>query len=108
MKSVKTVLSHKDIARHVYKHQNQDTPIQQQIVDNAFFITSLSLVSTCNASTTCLRNQIRSPGTSRIKNLHNIKRHNVCFAEIMPTAAAVKIYDSLHFWEAENMDSLLA
>lgn len=51
------MLSHKDITIHGYKHQTQETPFQQQTVDNAFFITSLSLVSTYNTRTTYLRNQ---------------------------------------------------
>jgi len=73
VKSVKTVMNHKNITIHRYKHQNQVTPFQQQIVDNVFFITSVSLVSTYNASTIYLRNQIQSPETSSLKTLTMLK-----------------------------------
>lgn len=67
------MLSHKDITIHGYKHQNQDTPFQEQIVDNALFFTSLSLVSTYNSSTTYLRNQLWSPETVPLKTLTILK-----------------------------------
>lgn len=98
MKSVKTVLSHRDITIYRYRHKTQDNLFQQQTVDNAFFTSSLSLVSTYNASTAYLRNQTWSPETSPIKNPNITKRYDGHFTEMMPAATAV-FFMFLESWE---------